>query len=64
MTTYDGVMRSLEFSLERLGLDRVDILYAHDLDLQPRHDAERLQARLDEFMAGGYRALLGCATRG
>ena len=24
--SYDGVMRSLEFSLERLGLDRVDIL--------------------------------------
>ncbi len=31
--SFDGVLRSLEFSLERLGLDRVDILYAHDLDL-------------------------------
>ena len=31
--SYDGVMRSLEFSLERLGLDHVDILYAHDLDI-------------------------------
>ena len=31
--TYDGVMRSLEFSLERLGVDRIDILYAHDLDI-------------------------------
>ncbi len=30
---YDGVMRSLEASLDRLGLDRVDVLYAHDLDL-------------------------------
>ena len=28
----DGVLRSLEESLERLGLDRVDILYVHDPD--------------------------------
>lgn len=30
--TRDGVMRSLEESLERLGLDRVDVLYIHDPD--------------------------------
>ena len=28
--SYDGVMRSLEGSLQRLGLDRVDILHLHD----------------------------------
>ena len=28
----DGVLRSLEGSLERLGLDRVDVLYLHDPD--------------------------------
>jgi D-threo-aldose 1-dehydrogenase len=32
--TADGVRRSLEFSLERLGLDRVDIVYVHDPDDQ------------------------------
>ena len=31
--SYDGVMRSVEFSLERTGLDRFDILFAHDLDV-------------------------------
>jgi D-threo-aldose 1-dehydrogenase len=30
--SYDGVMRSVEESLERLNLDRVDILYIHDPD--------------------------------
>ncbi len=30
--SYDGVMRSLEESLERLGLERVDIAYIHDPD--------------------------------
>ena len=30
----DGVMRSIEHSLERLGMDRVDILLVHDPDVQ------------------------------
>ena len=30
--SYDGVMRSVEQSLERLGLDRVDMLFIHDPD--------------------------------
>jgi D-threo-aldose 1-dehydrogenase len=28
----DGILRSLDASLERLGLDRVDVLYLHDCD--------------------------------
>jgi D-threo-aldose 1-dehydrogenase len=55
--SHDGVFRSLEASLERLGLDRVDILYVHDLDIFT-HGSEAAKAdRLAEFMAGGYRAL-------
>ncbi|MGL4237265.1 aldo/keto reductase [Tabrizicola sp.] len=54
---YDGVLRSLEASLERLGLDRVEILYAHDLDIFNHGSREAMLARLEEFMAGGYRAL-------
>ncbi len=61
---YDGVLRSVEFSLERLGLDRIDILFAHDLDLFNHKRPETLQARLDEFMAGGYRALLRLRDEG
>ena len=51
---YDGVMRSVEESLERLGLERVDILYIHDPD--------------DHWEAGHSRRLAGAcgasATRG
>ena len=61
---YDATMRSLEFSLERLGVDRIDILYAHDLDIFNHGSAEALQARLDAFMAGGYRALLALRDQG
>jgi D-threo-aldose 1-dehydrogenase len=54
---YDGVLRSLEASLERLGVDRVEILYSHDLDIFNHGSREAMLGRLQEFMAGGYRAL-------
>jgi D-threo-aldose 1-dehydrogenase len=55
--SYDGVMRSLEFSLERLGVDAVDILYCHDVDAFTHGSREASDGRVAEFMAGGYRAL-------
>jgi D-threo-aldose 1-dehydrogenase len=61
---YDGVMRSLEFSLERLGVDRIDILYAHDLDVFTHGSEAAMQAQLDELMAGGYRALVKLRDEG
>mgnify|MGYP005855237005 CR=1 FL=1 len=61
---YDGVIRSVECSLERLGIDRIDILFAHDLDL-PNHGTQAvLDARLAELMAGGWRALTDLRDRG
>ncbi len=62
--TYDGVMRSVEFSLERLGLDRIDILFAHDLDVFNHKTDAALQAKLNELMAGGYRALVELRDQG
>lgn len=55
--SYDGVMRSLEFSLERLGLDQIDIVYGHDVDVITHGSKEASDARIREFMSGGYRAL-------
>ena len=62
--SHDGVMRSVEFSLERLGVDRIDILYAHDLDTFTHGSQEAMQARLEEFMASGYSALLSLRDQG
>ncbi len=62
--SYDGVMQSLEFSLERLGLDRVDILYAHDLDVFNHKTKAALDVRLNELMDGGYKALLSLREQG
>ena len=30
--SYDGIMRSFEDSLQRLALERIDIVYIHDID--------------------------------
>jgi len=52
----DGVMRSFAASLDRLGLDRVDILYVHDLE--PAAHGVGYEARWDELLSGGgWRAL-------
>lgn len=53
--SYDGVMRSFEDSLRRLGLDRIDILYAHDLG-SLAHGAMHSH-HFTQFAEGGYRAM-------
>ena len=44
--SYDGVMRSVEESVTRLGIDRIDILHIHDPD-----------EHFDEALSGAYPAL-------
>lgn len=61
---HDGVMRSLEFSLERLGVDRVDILFAHDLDIFNHGSQDVLDGKLKEFLAGGHKALIELREQG
>jgi D-threo-aldose 1-dehydrogenase len=56
--TYDGVMRSHEASLERLGLEAVDILFVHDVDVFTHGSREVSDAKVRElFDGGGYKAL-------
>src|SRR5918998_6938226 len=55
--SYDGVLRSLEDSFARLGLDRIDILFCHDLDVRNQGSQGEVDRRFGEFMEGGYRAL-------
>ena len=54
--THDGILRSHEDSLSRLGLDRVEILYVHDIGRLTHGDAHpAMLAQLYE--GGGFRAL-------
>lgn len=62
--SYDGVMRSVEFSLERTGLDRFDVLYVHDLDLFTHGTPDRLEPLRRGFMDSGYKALVALRDQG
>jgi D-threo-aldose 1-dehydrogenase len=52
---YDAVLRSHAESLERLQVQRVDILLCHDIGRLTHGQAHA--ARVREFLEGGYRAL-------
>lgn len=53
--TYDGIMRSLEQSVNRLGIATLDIVYLHDLDR--RNLGDDFDRHYRDAMEGGYRAL-------
>src|SRR5690242_5154633 len=55
--SYDGVMRAYEDSLQRLGLNRVDLLLIHDLDWWHHGSEANVSARFAELATGGWRAL-------
>ena len=61
--SYDGVMRSVEFSLERLGVDRIDILYAHDLDIFTHGSQGGAAIRHRGIHGSAIRRCCRCATR-
>ncbi|MDH7973902.1 aldo/keto reductase [Sphingomonas sp. AR_OL41] len=53
--SYDGVMRSYEASLQRLGLARIDTVLVHDIGYAT-HGADN-DRHLSDLASGGYRAL-------
>ncbi len=55
--TYDGVYRSLEASFERLGIDSIDILFAHDLDIFTHGSAETRDHYMKILFDSGFKAL-------
>jgi D-threo-aldose 1-dehydrogenase len=54
---YDGVIRSFEDSLHRLGLPRVDLLVIHDIDPGYHGDDAGVERCFAELDGGGIRAL-------
>ena len=65
--TFDGAMRSIEGSLTRLGVDRLDMVAIHDPDetVGANPDADPYaQSRFAEAMDGAYRALDSLRSQG
>ncbi|MEK1885983.1 MAG: aldo/keto reductase [Phyllobacterium sp.] len=54
--SYDGIMRSFAFSYARLGLNKVDILFVHDIGAYT-HGAEKNAVYLRQLLDSGMRAL-------
>ncbi|PDS36741.1 pyridoxal 4-dehydrogenase [Rhizobium anhuiense] len=54
--SYDGIMRSVEFSYARLGLNRIDILYVHDIGVYT-HGAAKNAVHQKQFLDSGVKAL-------
>lgn len=61
--SYDGIMRSFADSLQRLGLNRIDILYVHDIGTMA-HGAEANRSHWRQLADGGYRALSDLRSEG
>jgi D-threo-aldose 1-dehydrogenase len=55
----DGVLRSIEDTLERTGLDRLDIVYLHDPDDHWRQSAEEAMPALAELRDQGVIGAVG-----
>jgi D-threo-aldose 1-dehydrogenase len=61
--SFDGIMRSFEDSLQRLGLARIDILYVHDIGAM-QHGSEAHPRLMRTLRESGYRALAELRSAG
>ncbi|WP_306917540.1 aldo/keto reductase [Rhizobium mesoamericanum] len=55
--TYDGIMRSYEQSLMRLGINTIDMLLIHDLDVAEIGSDDLVKAHFTDLERSGWRAL-------
>lgn len=55
--SYDGFMRSIEFSLERLGIDSIDVVFIHDVDVFNHKTTEARDAHVRTILKSGIKAL-------
>jgi D-threo-aldose 1-dehydrogenase len=60
--SFDGTMRSVEDSLLRLGLDRIDLVFVHDVD--PYNHGTTYPLRFAEVLAGALPALTRLRAEG
>jgi D-threo-aldose 1-dehydrogenase len=55
--SFDGTLRVVEQSLQRLGIERIDVLLIHDVDVWTHGSRDAYEARLKEAIEGAYKAL-------
>ncbi len=61
--SHDAILRSVETSFARLGLNKIDILYVHDIGAYT-HGAELTKVHFRQLMDGGLKALEDLKAQG
>ena len=61
--SHDGAMRSLEDTLQRMAIERIDIAFIHDCDVF-NHGPEQQKVYFKQAMEGSYKALLKMREQG
>ena len=62
--SYDGTMRELEQSLQRLGIERIDVALIHDVDIWTHGTREAYEQRYKEAVDGAFKALAELKRQG
>jgi len=62
--TREGILRSVEDSVQRMGVSAIDIALVHDLDLLWVGPAERMQAHTADLLTSGWAALQELKAQG
>src|SRR5271154_2745918 len=62
--SYDGVLRSFEDSLQRLGVNRIDVLLIHDLDTWHFETEAKVAPYWNQLATSGWRALEALRDQG
>jgi D-threo-aldose 1-dehydrogenase len=62
--SYDGTLRALEQSFQRLGIERIDIVLIHDVDIWTHGSREAYEARYRDCVAGAFKALAELRAQG
>ncbi len=62
--TYDGIMRSFEDSIQRLGLRWIDILHVHDLGVYTHGKTPEEREYFKQFCTSGHKALEELKAKG
>jgi D-threo-aldose 1-dehydrogenase len=61
--SYDGAMRSIDDTLQRMAIERIDIAFIHDCDVFT-HGAAQQKIYFKQAMEGAYKALLKLRDEG
>jgi len=61
--SYDGALRAIEQSLQRFGMNRIDVVHIHDVDVQTWGE-EGYRQRFKEASDGAFRALAELRSQG